>query len=100
MGVSKICHKYILDCLKVYISFGFSCHYALCMHNLLQTTFSGLKGFSLLDELAETSRPFLKISGSESFTRWLVGVGYKSKYESIQSFHMAEYESTALKEIC
>ena len=27
-----------------------------------------------------------EISGSESFTRWLVGVGYESKYESIQSF--------------
>ena len=39
----------------------------------------------------------IKISGSESFTRWLVG--YESKYESIQSFRMGEYESTALKEL-
>ena len=38
-----------------------------------------------------------KISGSESFTRWLVG--YESKYESIQPFRMVEYESTALKEL-
>ena len=38
-----------------------------------------------------------KISGSESFTRWLVA--YKSKYELIQPFHMGEYESTALKEL-
>ena len=43
------------------------------------------------------SDPQKEISGSESFTRWLVG--YKSKYESIQPFHMGEYESTALKEL-
>ena len=44
-----------------------------------------------------TPASFNKISGSESFTRWLVVC--ESKYESIQPFPMGQYESTALKEL-